>query len=456
MSKLSTGILTNSDQLNYANAINGGYDLNILTEEGVDADGQPILNLKGYAYSATDLLDGTDGRPNYSWNGKAYFDKIILKQALIYIYLNQQTTNLSDQPISFADDSGDSVLKTYYSSFNFSNILSADISAISKLGISSQYLWNVAYFVGYSLIGRTNIDKSLTNHNTIFDGNVIKPIANGNCDQEIESAFESYKGYHVVIKELIDHMSQMSINPSDGYIVYENGDNWETTLFPALRCEQYIYYDTIEEVSDSNLEDGEYEDTEYTDKGSALKLKQVILFPYISMNNLSSFTVNGVVLSFMSKEGTQNSVEIDYRAVFDGSEESGSAMFVVGENDNDTSKRLSYDDKFAMSEDVFDTVINLNTPFESGETSFGNTYSVPDLMANSFRTVTKTINYEIAGDKQFTIGLLNVYNQLFNGSSELNVINNYLVLDFKFFDSAGQRLAETPETYLMFFYVYDN
>ncbi|MGN0960808.1 MAG: hypothetical protein ACI4PF_01260 [Christensenellales bacterium] len=465
IAKLSSGTLENSNQLNYTNAINGGYDLVIVREETTDEEGNPTYTLTSWEYNTTSVLDGNDGKPNYKWKGKDYFNKDYLKKALAYIYLNQKSVSNSESEISFASDSGNSSLKTYYSSnFNLTNsaITNMDFSTITEIGINNNYLWNVAYFIGYSLIGASNIENSINNQNIIFnETNNIIPLADGHCDEDIEASFESYKGYHIVLKELVNRMSKMSINSSSNTIIYKDySTNWETTLFPRVLREKYIYYDTIEELSDANS-DIDYGDNvnydeidfDYVDKGTALKLKKIVLLPYINTSayKSTSFIVDGMLIGFQAKEDKTYSVKINYNAVYSDKTENG----VASVETNPVSDKLTFSSDYKLSEDLTDVSMPLTGKFTNTETAFGSSYDIVNLMNSSFTKTTKDVTYEISDPTTFEIGVLNVYNQLFNNNNSLNITNNYLELEFSYFDSNGNALTSIPEAYLMYFLVYD-
>jgi hypothetical protein len=107
--------------------------------------------------------------------------------------------NDASKTLSFARDA-DSTLKSSYKSFNLSNIpTSFNASGITTIGIDRNYLWNISYFVAFSLIGEDNMKATIDSESKVISGETVKAISADNL-----SDFEKYKGYNVVLKELFE------------------------------------------------------------------------------------------------------------------------------------------------------------------------------------------------------------------------------------------------------------
>ena len=175
ISGLSTGQLSNSAQLNYSNSISGGYNLICdVTTTTDDGTGETITTFNGYSYS-NDLL------AENAWIGNGYVNADYIKKALGYIYMNQIEVANADLEISLASDANIS-LKNNYTTFALNNsaIVNFDFSSISSIGMSRQYLWNVAYFVAYSLIGETNISNSINLYSSVFSSSAVTALSADN------------------------------------------------------------------------------------------------------------------------------------------------------------------------------------------------------------------------------------------------------------------------------------
>lgn len=443
--KVSTGELQYSEQLNYSNAVNGGYKLDVST-------GDSGLSV---TYSET-LLNGVDGNPDHSWIGKTYFNKDTLKKALKYIYINTQATTSTSSNISFASDA-DISLKNYYISFNFSNI-TGDVSmdSVASIELTSKYLWNVAYFIGYSIVGESNVNNSLNSHNTIFvsSSSEITPISADNQTENVISAFQSYKGYHIVLSELVNQMSKLSIKLDSSStpigVEYVAGNNWEKTMFPSVVREKYVYYDNVDEISDTYVSDTYGSNQKPDALGTSQKLKKIIYLPYINTEKVdkSDFNVSTWGISVVSKNGNNYSLQIKYKAVFSSVTESGLMTFGGGwgEESSDSTDTLTFNGE-PMSGDMEIMEADIKGNFSNTITKYGNTYPISQLMSDSFHQVSKNVNYSNGESKAFQIGVLQVYNPLFvNGV--MQIASNFLELEFVYKNSAGQTLTDTPETYL--------
>lgn len=442
IAKLSSGELANSSQLNYYNAINGGYAISV-------TDGNVTYN-----------TDST--KTEYAWKNKDSFDKDSLKNALIYIYKNIQTPSAVNDDITFTSDV---TLKSYYSSF--ASIASGqNTSGITQLRVSREYMWNVAYYLAYTVIGESNINNSINAYNTIFDttnsSNPIKPITSTNSSTDVVSAFEKYKGYNDVIGDLVNQMSKMSIGSGSdaGKVVYldtTNNANWETTLFPQVTLEKYVFYSDVADVCDA------YEDDDFgatTKKGDAVgtlqKIKKILYIPNLTGDE-SSVPDLSWMLSFKTETG-EVQLKLDYTLYLPGENNNitGNAEFGGwGSWDDEPSSSSDVTDYITITEDYSDDPELFELSFEginmgSATTSYGNTYTIDKLLQASFTNTQKVINYSNGEVGEFEVGLLNVYSPLFNNGT-LAIASNYIELNFNFFDNSGNELNEIPGIYITMF-----
>lgn len=480
---ISTGNLENSNLLNYKNAINGGYDLEIVKEETTDESGNTLTSVTSCAYSTTKLLDGTDGSADYSWKCKdaTYFNKDNFKKALAYIYQNQQDVLNPDAEISFANDA-DINLKSYYKDFQIESVGNFDISQISMLGITRKYIWNVAYFIAYSIIGENNITNSLNGQNIIFSNNKINSITGDNPDytvEKLEEVYESYKGYHIVIGQMISNMMRLSVGNTgtNNNIVYGDiSSNWDTTLFPSLASERYIFYDDVADICDAQGVDYDDETLDWdnmdqykTEPGTAYRLKRMILIPHIDHTQYvpNEFDVQGAMMSFMSVDSGEYFVKISYNAIFDSTTEGGDSVVKVYEKDAEgiagdnytETNGITFDNVYDSDNDDIDVEMHLkNDKFGNDALSSiqdGSKYLTGlEVAENSFTNTQKTINYDSWDSRTITLGVLNVYNQLFK-DGELSLVSNYMIIDFEYYQN-GNLLLETPLAYLMMFELYSS
>jgi len=472
---LSTATLGGSNQLNYRNSILGGYKLNVtMSDSGsTDASGNTIYNLESLSY-------GTSMVSANKWKYQNINAEFLTK-ALAYIYLHEKPVTNPDNDVSFASDI-ETNLRSYYSGLNLSEVNSVNLSEITYLGLSRDYLWNVCYFVAYSLIGQTNIENSINNHNKIFVSEAFTPLSDGHVNEDLVNAFQNYKGYHIITREMCTNMFNLCVSSDSliGYSNYFNQDestgSWEKTLFPKLTNNQYIFYDKIEELSDAkndinfpeDTDDGEFDpDAEFDEdsfdeekfdfvpEGSAFKLKQVILLPFINSEKYkgNDFKFGGVLVGFRSADGNTYQVGMNVDTIFnDGIEINNSALIMESEEIVDN--RVVFDGEYKLSQDLTDAAFDENGTFKNIELK-DDSSDIGELISNSFTTQIKSKNYIDGTNKDYAIGILNVYNQLFLGSGELNLGKNRIIISFDYRNSNGSAVGAIPATNLMYFYVYD-
>ncbi len=456
---LSSGILENSEYLNYENAISGGYTI-IATDNGDET------------YSIS--YDTTAIKTEYAWAGKDYFTIDKIKDALGYIYNNQKTVKNPDSEITVTSDT---TLKNYYvNQFSLAAVETFDASKITSIGVSNEFAWNVAYYVAYGLIGQVNINNSIDNYGSIFSGSNIRDLSASNFST-LPEALQKYKGYNLVVADIMNKI--VSLNISSSVTISAKNATWENTCFPSLKKEMYIYYDTIEDVCDANndgagdtgddFDEDDYDEeaADKIDHGIARRLKKVILIPYIdtSKNNISSFPLGGALLGFQSTtgEGPFN-VEVTVSGLDKDGKDVTAKSLVLSGDENVKNNKINFDDNYSLSKDLVDMSVDLGTEFGTMESSVetGNVdgggnpiyVSLDTLIYESFTNEVITVNYENGGSKDISCGNLSVYNRLIDSEGNVCALNNVVEINFKYTTNSGTAMDIAPMIYMMYFYVF--
>lgn len=441
ISGLSNGQLPNSNYLNYTNSINGGYDIEVTTITADDGTTSYKVQYK----TDTVLTDN-------AWSGKAFFNKDIIKKTLAYIYLNQQDVLKESNQIAFASDT-DNNLRNYYSTkfkLNNSAIENLDYSKVNNIGIDRKYLWNVAYYVAFSLIGETNIENSVNNYNSVFASSSIRAIGEANLET-LPNILKVYKGYNLVLADLMNNLIKLSIK-SDSQLSLTNS-NWDTTCFPELKKEKLVYYDNILDVCDAGKK--EYEDDyDRCDIGEVVKLKSVVLIPYIDTtkyNNLSSFTIDYMFIGFQAKDNKTYKLSIHVT----GLDKDGKAIDSISgfeEADNIKDGKVVFDEKYLISEDFTVADFNLGGEISNCETKLDS--NILQLINSTFTySEKKVVEYDKGSySQEYNIFYINVYNQLIE-KGEYNIKSSLVKFTFNYYDKNDKLLSEIPETSVMAFEV---
>ena len=454
----STGELENKAFLNYSNSINGGYKLNVTVDEN---DSEKYI----VAYDTSTTL--TDN----AWVGKDYFTKDYIKKTLGYIYTHQQTVAAPSSALSLNTDG---VLTNYYvNNFTLSSndIVNFDFKTINSLGLTQKYIWNVAHYIGYSLIGKANILASINNYNTVFTSSKITPITASNF-ATLPASLEVYKGYNLIVVDLMADL--MKLNVSSNTQLSIDNKTADNTCFPELKKEMYIYYDKIDDLCDANNEDmssegGSDEDYDFEDEegedfdesamdnidvGTPFKLKKVFLVPKIdiSKNNISSFGVSGLLMGYQAENTGTYKVEMSISGLDKEGKKIVPTNVTFDGGTNIEGKKVIYDETYKFSEDLVDISIDLGTELSNVE--FDGVSDVESFINNSFRAQTRTVNYASGGSKTIGYGYLNIYNELIDSEGNFKATKNILELNFDYYSSSGTKLTDIPSTYLMYFYVF--
>ena len=330
--------------------------------------------------------------------------------------------------------------------------------------MTRNFMWNIAYYVAYSIIGDTNIANSINNYNVIFSGSQINSLSSTNY-ATLPAALEVYKGYNLVVADIVEDLMTLACSSNSSLSI--GSSNWENTCFPELKKEMYIYYDKIDDVCDANNDEssdggddsgdeGDYDESgmDDIDPGTALKLKKVLLVPYIDTSkiNISSFEITGLLIGYQAQDAGTYKVQMSVGGLNkDGGEISPTEVKFSG-GDNIDGSKVIYDETYKFSEDLVDVSIQMGSELSNVEMTSG--ADGKTLVEGSFRKSTRTVSYASGGSKTIDIGYINVYNNLFNSNGEFNANKSVLELKFDYFNNYNTALTEIPTTYLMYFYIF--
>lgn len=386
---IQTQIFNTQDTLKYANSIVGGYKLieNIVYQID-EATGQPLTDeynnpivlSRTYEYSTSEIVYSN------AWVNTGFTIDSITK-ALRYIYVHPVATNNS---MSLGSDSN---LISAYSGFSGSLATNDDISTI---GFSEEYMNNVLYYVAYSIIGANNISNSINGANTVMNGNSLNEVNHDNYQ-----IFQNYKGYEKTLPELIKNAFKLTTGGVGSYYCYDI-DNYNsfynTTLFPILERNEYIFFDDLKDICDAEAgEDGssykeidfdnlkpsdlptfdpdKLEDTsKVMDKtikvGSLRKIKKIILIPKIDTNSYDKddFNIETLNLCFSTTSG-ECEIEI--------------LTNIVDKSGKEYNEAVKFDDGTYSVTMPDGTVVDNNTKLPDGlETDFGSSSSGDNMVTS--------------------------------------------------------------------------
>lgn len=386
---VQTQIFNTENTLKYTNSINGGYKLIENTVYQIDeATGQPLTDeynnpivlSRTYEYSTSEIIYGN------AWKDTSFTIDSITK-ALRYIYVHPVATNNS---MSLGNDSN---LISTYSGFGGSLSANDDIATI---GFSEEYMNNVLYYVAYSIIGTNNINNSLNGASYVMNGNSLNTV-----DHDNYLYFQNYKGYERTLPELISNAFKLTTGGVGSYYCYDI-DNYNlfynTTLFPILERNEYIFFDDVNDICDAEAgEDGSsYKEIDFDNLkpsdlptfdpdelestsdvmnktikvGSLRKIKKIILIPKIDTNSYDkdNFNIETLNLCFSTTSG-ECEIEI--------------LTNIVDKSGKEYNEAVKFDDGSYSVTLPDGTVIDNNTKLPDGlVTDFGNS-SAGDNMVTS-------------------------------------------------------------------------
>ena len=484
-----TNYVTNA-LYNFKDAIHGGYKL-----VGKDFTNPDETTTRIYDYDESQRADHT-------WN-MSDFNEHDLINALKWIYLNTYKTygtNLWSEGFTnnfnfLVPKLKNTDLKGVYNKTLI--IPTVDNSEISSIGFTEDYAWNVLYYLAYSVIGETNVERQSQTDGVNADNYLL---------------YEAYKGYDNVLPKIVYYAFNYGKEKNFFCVTEHNKDsamnntlngNFKSTIFPMLERNEYIFFDDLNDICDAEEVNNEFNEDDMIDPkdaidldnkkimeelnkktikvGSLRKLKKIILIPNIKEGyKLDEFSINDISICFSLPTGvSQVEVEVysnlldkegnvtkDQKTKFND----GSFSFEVDDAGSDTGKskiesegkseNISSDGKL-----IVDDFPGLNkngaqfSIFEKTEDSEKVKYtSVDDIMI--FSESFTQISYDVpsTGEK-IECARLNVYNNLFNITCDengkyvytINTSKNLIELYFKYYAYGGDELESIPNTYLLDF-----
>ena len=475
LSGLKTGTTANKETLNYTDAINGGYK--ILSKEVTVTDeetGESKTTLSFDKYSDTEKVSTNAWKKASKFNSLQGLEaKAYIKKALMNMYIAEAEINV-DTSKDF-DFKSSSKLYDQYRAYNPQISIDNAYAKINKLGISKRYIWHVAYFIGYDLIGETNLNNSIEGAKKIFSGSTIKKLENvETANTALFDTYQNYKGYESIVEDIAFNMSKLAV-PSSGTVSfsnsvnYFNGTNLDTTMFPRIQQNEYIFYDDVNNISDVKPspepdEDEEYdpdEESEPTLEGTPRKLKEVIYIPQITMEDLKDglFNVDTLFLGLKKKGGSDFTVKITFDAIFNNSSKVANKKELIFSTDykNISNNKVvvtgDYDDMEHTIDGAMFTEEELEKKedYRLGDAELKNKESIATFITNSFNKENYTIKYSDGSTFTYEIARMCVYNSLYDSDFNLNFTKNYIRFNFDYYTTNGSDLSSVPTMYLMYF-----
>lgn len=483
-----TNYVTNASY-NFKDAINGGYKL--VGKEFTNQDGTTTII---YDYDESQ-------RAGHAWRTSGFNEDDLIK-ALKWIYLNTYKTygtnlwsNFTNNFNLLAPELKNDELKSRYSSGLI--MPTVDNSDISSIGFTEDYAWNVLYYLAYGVIGATNVERQIQ----------IGGVNADNC-----SLYEAYKGYDNILPKIVYYAFNYGKEKNFFCVTEHNKDsamnntlngNFQSTIFPMLERNEYIFFDDLNDICDAEEVNDEFNEDDIIDPkdaidldnkkimeelnkktikvGSLRKLKKIILIPNIKEGyKLDEFSINEFSICFSLPTG-ENQIEVEvYSNLLDKEGNvtkdqktqfnDGSFSFEVDDAGSDTGKskiesegkseNISSDGKL-----IVDDFPGLNkngaqfSIFEKTEDSEKVKFTSVDDVKIFAESFTK-ISYDVptTGEK-IECARLNVYNSLFNITCDengkyvytINTSKNLIELYFKYYEYSGDELDSIPNTYLLDF-----
>lgn len=474
---------------NFKDAIHGGYRL----------VGKEITNQDGTTSIIYDYDESQ--RAGHVWQ-KSGISENDLINALKWIYLNTYKTYGTNLWSKFTNNFNflepelkNTDLKGVYNQTLI--VPTVDNSEISSIGFTEDYAWNVLYYLAYSVIGATNVERQ-------------SQIGGVNADNYL--LYEAYKGYDNVLPKIVYYAFNFGQQKNTFCVTNDNNNsamnntlngNFKSTIFPMLERNEYVFFDDLNDICDAEEVNDEFNENDIIDPkdaidldnnkimeelnkktikvGSLRKLKKIILIPNIKEGyKLDEFSINEISICFSLPTGdSQVEVEVysnlldkEGNAINDQKTQfnDGSFSFEVDDAGSDTGKskiesegkseNISSDGKL-----IVDDFPGLNkngaqfSIFEKTEDSEKVKYTSVDDVKIFSESFTQ-ISYDVptTGEK-IECARLNVYNNLFNITCDengkyvytINTSKNLIELYFKYYAYGGDELESIPNTYLLDF-----
>ena len=358
-------------------------------------------------------------------------------------------------------------------------------------------MWNVLYYVAFTIIGETNINNSIDTASIVFNGNMLNTVTHENFE-----SFEKYKGFEKILPEIVSNAFKMqisgtSINVGDMYCFDINNYNtfYDKTIFPIMERYEYIFFDDVNDICDAEETSSEFDDdydfenpkseeeieNETIKVGTLRKIKKIILIPKIDNTKYKSetFIIQNLMLCFTTKSGEleleilTNLIDETGKEYKDKQLKFDDGSFSVDMGDGSTVSGSATDEMvtkdghlIVQSTPSINKYGNIASIFDSEKESEDYKFSsISDTtrITNSF----KSTSYDVSttGEK-IEIGRIKVFNQLFkmqavetstNSNGVLSAIQidkndtNIIEFDFKYYNKGGSEMTTIPELYLLDF-----
>ena len=252
-----TNYVTNA-LYNFKDAIYGGYRL----------IGKEITNQDGTTSIIYDYDESQ--RASHAWRMSG-FNEHDLINALKWIYLNTYKTYGTNLWSKFtnnfnflAPELKNTDLKGVYNQTLI--IPTVDNSEISSIGFTEDYAWNVLYYLAYSVIGETNVERQ-------------SQIGGVNADNYL--LYEAYKGYDNVLPKIVYYAFNYGKEKNFFCVTEHNKDsamnntlngNFKSTIFPMLERNEYIFFDDLNDICDAEEVNNEFNEDDMIDPKDAIDL----------------------------------------------------------------------------------------------------------------------------------------------------------------------------------------
>ena len=458
------------------NAIAGGHKINFVPEEKDPETGE-VITPKSCNYAPA---EGTEAEGSQPWKSQLVLGhKDVIRRAMIDIANYIATTS---NKVSIGEETLDNLTLTNQSLINLYNhdnqpTDEPTLDHIDKLGLTTEFLVHVAYFIAYRVIGFDAIDA---------DGLSKTIPASDKITEENKLDYQNYKAYGPVIRTLLKNLNRLSLTDAGQLEIKD--DNSMSTLFPRVKAELYLFFDDINDMADSEPEpeiseddDMEFDDEEEEEplqEGLARRLKQFILIPYINSENFKGdhFFIKYIGLGFKSATNDDYYISIEYEVKYNNGTMSPDGSFLtfeetVEKGEDDERGEIEYiysqdllvepgdyipSEKWQMGA-LYEDAESKEGKEKIKDCNFGsailngqdNAEDTKKLVEDSFLPTILTI--DTTGEK-IDVGMLNVYNALFDENMELNFVKNYLSFKITYKDGNKNPISgPVPLTFLMDF-----
>lgn len=467
----------------------------------------------GYLIDTATYEYDTDNNGPYLWKkfsgGGPDASEIAKDLRAIYLNTKPISDSASAGKFGFTDDS---LINTYN---NFTGGVT-DNSGIDTIGFTQDYMFNVLYYLAYSVVGQDAFKASmdarngvnLTGTNTITADNYLN--------------IQNYKGYEVVLPELVSNAFKLVITGDKTIGVSQNPYDYcwntlgnttigTTTLFPMIQRKEYIFFDSIHDISDAEVlkevdwekfmdeynkmtekqkeEWNKAQENKTVNPGTARRLNQIILLPKIDSNKYkkSSYAITGLSVCFSSSSG-EFELQIVTNATDSTSQKIKNKVFAF----EDGSYEVEMPDGTVINGESSDPMVTkdkhliiqsqpkpnlygtmgfiLDSEDEAENYQFTSISSDAEkIVTNAFDSHGKDTSYIVAGtNEKINIKRLGVWNQIISSTRTINnnlatlkfgvnnkvLDKNYMTFDFNYFEKGGKTTTSPKDMYILDFDIF--